>query len=319
MPGSVSDFGWSVTGSIPRERSSGTLSFVFGKNSLCISSLSDAHDSEIPPRRMMDKAESTGKEDSLKSVSLRGSAKSTLLSSTAGSTNASKTLSEKRSNEFCGTASATPTFVSTSPETLGDPQSSPPKSRMSSTKRKINEKILNSSHSLSITASSSPDPFASAVAPSVASSGIDSTFRSVSESISRNSEKHQSFGLSISFAASGTGVMGTRKSSATRTNRRNNGGTGGQETSAESRSVFSNACYWSPCRNPQIAGGFHPNGWFLWTVVPAYVVYRVVRKVLDWVFTPEGPEEGSPEALAMRKREEKLQRKLKSGRVQLIR
>nr|CEL78175.1 TPA: hypothetical protein BN1205_071360 [Toxoplasma gondii VEG] len=69
----------------------------------------------------------------------------------------------------------------------------------------------------------------------------------------------------------------------------------------------------------QIAGGFHPNGWFLWTVVPAYVVYRVVRKVLDWVFTPEGPEEGSPEALAMRKREEKLQRKLKSGRVQLIR
>ncbi|CBZ55763.1 conserved hypothetical protein [Neospora caninum Liverpool] len=69
----------------------------------------------------------------------------------------------------------------------------------------------------------------------------------------------------------------------------------------------------------EIAGGIHPNGWFLWTVVPAYILYRVVKKILDWVFTPEGPEEGSPEAIAMRKREEKLQRKIKSGRVQLIR
>ncbi|KEP59990.1 UNVERIFIED_CONTAM: hypothetical protein HHA_218370 [Hammondia hammondi] len=319
MPKSVSEFGWSVTGSIPCERSSGTLSRAFGENSLCISSLSDGQESEIPSYRMMDKAESPGKEDSLKSISLRGSAKSSLFSSTAGNTNASKTLSEKRSNEFCGTASATPTFVSTSLGTLGDKQPSPQKSRTSSTKRNTNEKILNSSQSLSKTASSSPEPFTSAVSPATGSSGVDSTSRSISETISRSSEKRQSFGLSRSFAACGTGVMDTRKSSATTTNRRNNGGTGGQETPAESHSVFSNAYYWSPCRNPQIAGGFHPNGWFLWTVVPAYVVYRVVRKVLDWVFTPEGPEEGSPEALAMRKREEKLQRKLKSGRVQLIR
>ncbi|PFH37467.1 hypothetical protein BESB_039250 [Besnoitia besnoiti] len=69
----------------------------------------------------------------------------------------------------------------------------------------------------------------------------------------------------------------------------------------------------------QVLGGVHPRGWFLWAVVPAYGVYKVARKILDWVFTPEGPEEGSAEAAALRKKEEKLQRKLKSGRVALIR
>ncbi|OEH74938.1 hypothetical protein cyc_02595 [Cyclospora cayetanensis] len=63
-----------------------------------------------------------------------------------------------------------------------------------------------------------------------------------------------------------------------------------------------------------VLGGLHPWGWGVWLGVPLYCIYWAIKKTLRWVFTPDTPDDTSPEALAYKKKQEKLERKLKSGR-----
>lgn len=67
-----------------------------------------------------------------------------------------------------------------------------------------------------------------------------------------------------------------------------------------------------------VLGGLHPWGWALWLTVPLYCTYLLVSKLLKWVFTPDEPADGTPEALAFKKKQEKLERKMRSGRYQVV-
>ncbi|KAL8440119.1 hypothetical protein Efla_000008 [Eimeria flavescens] len=51
-------------------------------------------------------------------------------------------------------------------------------------------------------------------------------------------------------------------------------------------------------------GSLHPWGWG--------------RRLLDWVFTPDATADDTPEALAFKKKQQKLERKAKSGRYTVI-
>lgn len=63
-----------------------------------------------------------------------------------------------------------------------------------------------------------------------------------------------------------------------------------------------------------VLGGAHPWGWSLWLAVPLYCIYLITNRILKWIFTPDAPDEDTPEALAFKKKQEKLERKMKSGR-----
>lgn len=67
-----------------------------------------------------------------------------------------------------------------------------------------------------------------------------------------------------------------------------------------------------------VLGGAHPWGWSLWLAVPLYCLYLILNKILKWVFTPDTPDEATPEALAFKRKQEKLERKMKSGRYAVI-
>eukprot|EP00920_Eleutheroschizon_duboscqi_P026163 GHVT01064692.1.p1 GENE.GHVT01064692.1~~GHVT01064692.1.p1 ORF type:complete len:156 (+),score=30.16 GHVT01064692.1:234-701(+) len=57
-----------------------------------------------------------------------------------------------------------------------------------------------------------------------------------------------------------------------------------------------------------LAASFSNYGWFLWLSIPAFAVYKIIKLLLDWVFTPEagdGPEDAKKRA--------KLERRMKAG------
>ncbi|KAL8426725.1 hypothetical protein ACSSS7_008030 [Eimeria intestinalis] len=67
-----------------------------------------------------------------------------------------------------------------------------------------------------------------------------------------------------------------------------------------------------------LLGSLHPWGWCLWLAVPVYCIYLAGSKLLNWVFTPDTPDDQTPEALAFKKKQNKLERKAKSGRYTLV-
>ncbi|KAL8270162.1 hypothetical protein Esti_005921 [Eimeria stiedai] len=67
-----------------------------------------------------------------------------------------------------------------------------------------------------------------------------------------------------------------------------------------------------------LGGSLHPWGWAVWLTVPLYCLYLSGSKLLNWVFTPDVPEDQTPEALAFRKKQQKLERRAKSGRYTLL-
>ncbi|KAL8445927.1 hypothetical protein Emed_005287 [Eimeria media] len=67
-----------------------------------------------------------------------------------------------------------------------------------------------------------------------------------------------------------------------------------------------------------VAGSLHPWGWAVWLTVPLYCLYLAGSKLLNWVFTPDTPDDETPEALAFKKKQSKLERKAKSGRYTLV-
>lgn len=61
-----------------------------------------------------------------------------------------------------------------------------------------------------------------------------------------------------------------------------------------------------------VAAAVHPWGWALWLLAPIYCCYALIRKILNWVFSEDAPVD-TPEALALKKKQEKMERKARAG------
>eukprot|EP00922_Rhytidocystis_sp_ex-Travisia-forbesii_P030721 GHVS01045342.1.p1 GENE.GHVS01045342.1~~GHVS01045342.1.p1 ORF type:complete len:156 (+),score=10.70 GHVS01045342.1:206-673(+) len=66
----------------------------------------------------------------------------------------------------------------------------------------------------------------------------------------------------------------------------------------------------------QLSTTFTDFGWYLYLSLPAFAIYKAGKLIIDWVFTSPPDMSTDP---AYIKKQEKLERKMKQGRVKMVR